>query len=67
MYVNWQPKSKTVSLYNDNGAIVRRFIARAEVVNAHVTGNGKDATIAITMTNGKTEIYKASGARIRSS
>lgn len=63
MFANW--KNKTVYLYNDNGQIIRKFSAKAEVVDAAISGKGKDATIAITMKNGKTELYKSNGQLIR--
>lgn len=63
MYANW--KKKTVMLYNDYGKIVRQFTAAAEVVDAVVSGNGKDATVAVTMKDGKTVLYKSNGQIVR--
>ena len=37
----------------------------AEVVNAQVSGSGKNATIAVTMKNGKFIIYRADGTIVR--
>jgi len=56
---------KNVSLYKDNGCIIRRFMAKAEVVSAVVSGSGKEATVAISMKNGKTDLYRADGTVIR--
>lgn len=63
MYVNF--KGKTAQLYNDYKQIIRQFRANAEIVNAQVQGSGKDATVALTMKNGKTILYKATGQIIR--
>lgn len=59
MFANW--KNKTVMLYNDYGKIIRQFTVQADVVDAVVSGSGKDATIAITTKNGKTVLYKSNG------
>ena len=67
MYVNFKPKTRIVSLYNDNGSIVRKFITRAEVIDAHISGSGKEALIAIVCKNGVTEVYKANGTVVRRS
>ena len=60
-------KGKQVDLFDYNGKFVRRFNTRAEVVNAVVNGAGKDSTIAITMKDGKFEIYKSNGTVVRRS
>ena len=67
MYVNFKPKTRIVQLYNDNGSVVRRFIAKAEVIDAHISGTGKEALIAIVCKNGYTEVYKANGTVVRRS
>ena len=46
---------------------IRRFNTRANVVNAVVNGAGKDSTVAISMQDGKFEIYKSNGTVIRRS
>lgn len=58
-------KNKRVDLYNMDKSIIRRFNMRADVVNAQVTGFGQDALVAITMVNGKTEVYKSNGTLVR--
>ena len=58
-------KGRQVDLFDYNGKIIRRFIAKAEVANAQVNGSGSNATVAITMKNGKFEIYKSNGQKIR--
>ena len=63
MFANF--KKKLVKIYKDNGQIIRQFSVAAEVVDAVVTGGGKDAKIAITMKNGKTVIYKSNGQIVR--
>ena len=60
-------KGKQVDLFDYTGKFVRRFHTRAEVVNAVVNGSGKDSTVAITMKDGRFEIYKSNGAVIRRS
>lgn len=56
--------NKEVILYNDNGAIVRRFLAASKVVSANVSG---DQTIAIVCDNNHTYFYKTNGQLIRKS
>jgi hypothetical protein len=56
---------KKCSLYNDNKQIVRQFNVSNDIVNAQVSGFGNEATVAITMKNGKTILYKATGQIIR--
>lgn len=45
--------------------LVRKFHMNADVINAQVSGEGKNATIAITTINGQTYIYKWDGTLIR--
>lgn len=63
MYVTF--KGKKVDLMNMNKQLIRRFNMKSEVVNAQVTGSGQDTLVAITMKNGKTEIYKSNGQLVR--
>lgn len=63
MYVNF--KGKTAQLYTDDKKIIRQFRASADIVNAQVQGKGKDATVALTMKNGKTILYRSNGQIIR--
>lgn len=60
-----QFKKKKVDLYNQYKQLVRRFNVKADVVNAQITGAGQDCYVAITMSNGKTELYKSNGQLIR--
>ena len=60
-------KGKQVDLFDYSGKIVRRFNTRAEVVNAQVNGSGKNATVAISMKDGKFEIYRSDGTVVRRS
>lgn len=62
-YVNF--KGKKADLYNQNKQLIRRFTTTAEIVNAQVTGAGKDSIIALTMKNGQTILYKSNGQVIR--
>lgn len=63
MYVNFKGKSAT--LYDNYKTVIRRFRAQADIVNAQVSGAGKDAIIALTMKNGKTVLYKSDGTIVR--
>ena len=58
-------KGKQVDLFDYSGKIVRRFNTRAEVVNAQVSGSGKNATVAIAMKGGGFEIYRSDGTVVR--
>jgi hypothetical protein len=60
-------KGKQVDLFDYSGKFIRRFNTRANVVNAVVNGAGKDSTVAISMQDGKFEIYKSNGTVIRRS
>jgi hypothetical protein len=60
-------KGKDVDLFNSDGKIIRRFKARAEVVNAQITSSSSEPIIAITTKDGKFELYKANGTVIRRS
>lgn len=63
MYTSF--KGKTVELYSDTKQIIRKFRVQADVVNAYITGSGKDACVAITMKNGKTVLYRSNGQLVR--
>lgn len=58
-------KGKTCDIYNDTKQIVRRIRVANDIVSVQVQGTGKNATIAISMKNGKTWLYKATGQIIR--
>ena len=60
-------KGKQVDMYDYTGKFVRRFNARAEVVNAVINGSGQNSTVAITTKDGRFEIYKSNGTVIRRS
>jgi hypothetical protein len=60
-------KGKDVDLFNSDGKIIRRFKARAEVVNAQITTSNTEPVVAITTKDGKFELYKANGTVIRRS
>ena len=53
-------------LYTDYKQLIRRFNVPNDIINVQVQGTGNDANIAITMKNGKTRLYKATGQLIRS-
>ena len=54
-------QGKKVDLYNYNRQLIRRFNMNSEVVNAQVTGAGKDSIIAIVCKDGKSYLYKSNG------
>ena len=60
-----QFKKKKVDLYNQYKQLTRRFNMKSDVVNAQITGAGQDCYVAITMSNGKTELYKSNGQLVR--
>ena len=60
-------KGNRVDIFDYNGKFVRRFNARAKVVNAVISGSGKATTVAITTADGKFEIYKSDGTVVRKS
>lgn len=63
MYANF--KGKLVDLYSDTKQIIRRIRVSNDIAAVQVNGSGQNATIAITMKNGKTLLYKATGQLIR--
>ena len=63
MYANF--KGKSVDLYSDTKAIIRRIRVSNDIVAVQVNGSGQNATISITMKNGKTLLYKANGQLLR--
>lgn len=56
---------KRVDLYNYNKQLLRRYNMKADVVNAQVSGAGKDAIVAIVCKDGKSFLYKSNGQLIR--
>lgn len=60
-------KGKQADLFDYNGKFIRRFIARADIVNAVVNGSGRASTIAITTKDGKFEVYRSDGSVVRRS
>ena len=58
-------KGKQVDLYNYNKQLIRRFNMKSDVVNAQVSGAGKDAYVAIVCKDGKNFLYKSNGQLVR--
>ena len=56
---------KKVDLYNYNKQLIRRFNMKSEVVNAQVTGAGKEAYVAIVCKDGRNYLYKSNGQLVR--
>ena len=64
MYAEWS--GRMVEVYDERKYLVRRFHARDTVVGVQVSGfSPADGQVAITMVNGKTDLYKTDGALIR--
>lgn len=59
-------KGKETSLYDQNGSLIRKFRSRCDVVNAQITYAGQNPTVAITLQDGKYELYKVNGELMRS-
>lgn len=57
---------KRVDLYNYNKQLIRRYNLKSDVVNAQVSGYGKDSIVAIVCKDGKNYLYKSNGQLIRS-
>ena len=60
-------RGRQVDLFDYSGKVIRRFNTKAEVVNAQVSGSGRNATVAISMKDGKFEIYRSDGSVVRRS
>ena len=56
---------KKVDLYNYNKQLLRRFNMKADVVNAQVSGYGKESIVAIVLKDGKSFLYKSNGQLLR--
>lgn len=58
-------KGRQCDLYNDVKQIIRRIRVANDIINVQVQGTGKNAKVAITMKNGKTWLYNATGQILR--
>ena len=58
-------KKRDVELRSYTKQLIRQFHMNADVINAQVSGEGDNATIAITTVNGETFIYKWNGQLLR--
>lgn len=63
MFCEWN--GNTTKVYYDNRQLLRVFHSRLPVQCAQVTGEGNDSRIAITLSNGRTELYQGNGTLIR--
>ena len=64
LYAEWSGKQVTV--YNHNKQLIRRFNARYDVVGVQISGDSPtEAMVAITMSNGRTDVFKSSGQLVR--
>ena len=64
LYAEWE--GKTVRIYDEKRQLIRTLRARFEVAGVQCSGtNLDDGRVAISMVNGKTDLYHAYGATIR--
>lgn len=64
LYAEWS--GNRVTVYNQFKTLVRRINVRHDVVGVQVSGDSEtDAMVAITQSNGKTDLYKSSGQIVR--
>jgi len=63
VFAQWS--GRKVDVYTETKQILRHFSVGHNVVGVQCSGDGNDATIAITMDNGKTELYRGTGQLIR--
>lgn len=56
---------RTCNLRNLEKKIIRRFILQSDIVNAQVSGAGKDAVVAIICKDGHSYVYSSDGRLIR--
>lgn len=64
LYAEWS--GKKVDIRTHTKQLVRTIRARETVVGVQVSGDSTtDAMVAITMSNGKTDLYKSSGQIVR--
>ena len=64
LYAEWS--GRTVRVYDECGQLVRTLRARFEVEGVQCSGSDvNDGRVAISMENGKTDLYRANGQAIR--
>ena len=63
MFCEWS--GNRVQLRYDDRRLLRTFSVRQPVQCVQVSGEGNDARVAITMTNGRTALYAGDGRCIR--
>lgn len=64
LYAEWS--GRTVHVYDENGQLVRTLHARFEVEGVQCSGSDvNDGRVAISMENGKTDLYRVNGEVIR--
>lgn len=63
MFCEWS--GNHVQLRYDDRRLLRQYTTRLPVQCAQVTGEGNDARVLVTMTNGRTAIYAGDGRLIR--
>ena len=63
MFCEWS--GNHVQLRYDNRCLLRQINVSRPVQFAHVTGEGNDAKVAITMDNGRTALYSGTGCLLR--
>ena len=63
LFAEWS--GHIVKVYQENRQILREIRARKDVRCVQCSGEGNDGVIAITLENGKTDVYRATGQIIR--
>lgn len=63
LHAEWS--GREVQVYTQHNVLFRQFSMSFPVVSVQCSGNGNDATIAITMDNGKTDLFRGTGQLIR--
>ena len=58
-------KGQQAMLYNSYKQIIRKFNVDSEIVNAQVSGNGKDTYVAIVTKDGRSYLYRSDGVLVR--
>lgn len=56
---------KTCNLRNLEKRLIRKFIMQSDIVNAQVTGAGKEAVVAIVCKDGHAYVYSSDGKLLR--
>lgn len=56
---------KNAILYNGHKQIIRKFNVGSDIVNAQVTGAGKECYVALVTKDGRNYLYRSDGVLVR--